>query len=268
MRPDPRRVRRRYAGAVVSRDTGIRDVRPRKRRGPGWVPNQHGAWGMLASPFLVGVAASSPRWVHLPLLALWFVGYFAFFAAGLWLKSGRRPRYLPPVRAYGLAAVPLGAVVLLLRPDLALWAPLFAPLLLAGLWFAARRQDRSLPSGLATTLAAGLMTMVAFDAGDGTDWARAWTLTAVLVAYFVGTLFYVKTMIRERDSVTYYRLSVGYHVVAAAVLALVSWWLTLLFGLLALRAAVLPPRRLTPKQVGIGEIVANTAVVVVALLVV
>lgn len=220
---------------------------------------------MLASPFLVGVVASSPRWVHLPLLLLWFVGYFAFFAAGLWLKSGRRARYFPPVRAYALATVPLALLVLLMRPDLVVWAPLFAPLLLVGLWFAARRRDRSLPSGLATILAACLMTMVAFDAGHGTDWARAWTLTAVLAAYFVGTLFYVKTMIRERDSAAHYRLSVGYHVVVAVALALVSWRLTALFGLLAVRAAVLPGRGLSAKQVGVGEIVANVAVVVVAL---
>jgi len=223
---------------------------------------------MLASPFLVGVVAASPRWVHVPLLLLWFVGYFAFFAAGLWLKSGRRDRYLPPVRAYGLAAVPLGIVVLVLRPDLVVWAPLFAPLLLAGLWFAAHRQDRSLPSGLATILAACLMTMVAYDAGDGTEWPQAWTLTAVLAGYFVGTLFYVKTMIRERDSRPHYWLSVGYHVAAAAAVAWVSWWLAGLFAVLALRAAVLPGRGLSPKQVGIGEIVANVAVVVVALLLV
>ena len=223
---------------------------------------------MLASPFLVGVVAASPRWVHLPLLLLWFVGYFAFFAAGLWLKSGRRARYLPPVRAYGLATVPLAIVVLLLRPDLVVWAPLFAPLLLAGLWFAAHRQDRSLPSGLATILAACLMTMVAFDAGDGTDWARAWTLTAVLAGYFVGTLFYVKTMIRERDSRPHYWLSVGYHAALTVAAAWLSWGLAGLFALLALRAAVLPGRGLSPKQVGIGEIVANIAVVVVALRVV
>jgi hypothetical protein len=232
------------------------------------VPNQHGAWGMLASPFLVGVVAASPRWVHLPLVLLWFVGYFAFFAAGLWLKSGRRARYLPPLRAYGIATVPLGGTVLAMRPDLVVWAPVFAPLLLAGLWFAARRQDRSLPSGLATILAACLMTVVAFDAGDGTDWGRAWTLTAVLAAYFVGTLFYVKTMIRERDSRAYYRLSVGYHVLVTVAMVWVSWWLVGLFALLAVRAAVLPGRAFTPKQVGIGEILANLAVVVVALLVV
>lgn len=232
------------------------------------MPNQHGAWGMLASPLLVGVVASSPRWVHLPLGVLWFVGYFAFFAAGLWLKSGRRPRYLPPVRAYTVASIPPAVAVLVLRPDLAAWAPLFVPPLLVGLWLAARRRDRSLPSGLATITAACLMTPVAFDAGEGSDWSRAWTLAAVLAAYFVGTLLYVKTMIRERDSKAYYRLSVGYHLAVTAAMATVSWWLVGLFAVLALRAAVLPRRRLTPKQVGLLEVGANVAVVAVALLVV
>ncbi len=223
---------------------------------------------MLASPLVVGIAASSPRWVHLPLVALWFVGYFAFFAAGLWLKSGRRTRFLPPVRAYALATLPLAAVVVLLRPDLVVWAAVFAPLLLTGLWFAAQRKDRSLASGVATILAACLMTVVAFDAGGGTDWPRAWTLTAVLAAYFLGTLFYVKTMIRERDSRPHYRLSVGYHAAVAVTAVWVSWWLAGLFALLAVRAAVLPGRGLSPKQVGVGEIAANLAVVVLALLVV
>lgn len=223
---------------------------------------------MLASPVVVGMVAASPRWVHLPLVLLWFVGYLAFFAAGLWLRSGRRERYLRPVRAYALAPLPLGAVVLLVRPDLVVWVPLFAPLLVAGLWFSSRRQDRALASGLVMIVAAVLMTPVVYDAGDGTDWARAWTLTAVLGAYFVGTLFYVKTMIRERDSRTHFRLSVGYHVAVALAMAFVSWWLVALFGVLAARAAVLPGRGLTPKQVGMGEIVANLAVVLVALLVV
>ena len=68
------------------------------------MPNQHGAWAMLASPLAVGILAGGPAWVHVPLTALWFVGYFAFFATSLWLKARRRPRYWPPVRAYGIAA--------------------------------------------------------------------------------------------------------------------------------------------------------------------
>ena len=65
---------------------------------------------MLAGPLLVGVLASEPRWVHLPLTLLWFVGYFAFFAIGLWLRSRRKARYRPPVRAYGLATLPFAAI--------------------------------------------------------------------------------------------------------------------------------------------------------------
>lgn len=223
---------------------------------------------MLAGPFLVGVVASAPRWVHLPLLALWFVGYFAFFATCLWLKAHRRARYLPPVRAYALASVPFALMVLVMQPDLVRWAPLFAPLLITGLWLAARRRDRSLPSGIATILAACLMTLVAYDAGGGADWSRGWTLTAVLAAYFLGTLFYVKTMIRERDSRGHHRLSVGYHAAVTVAMVWVSWWLAALFALLLVRAVVLPGRGLTPKQVGLAEILANVAVVVVALLVV
>jgi len=49
--------------------------KPGRKRSPGWVPNQHGAWAMLAGPLVVGVVASGPAWVHLPLAALWFLGY-------------------------------------------------------------------------------------------------------------------------------------------------------------------------------------------------
>jgi hypothetical protein len=89
-----------------------------KSRGPGWVPNQHGAWAMLASPLLIGILAGGFAWVHLPLAAFWFAGYFAFFATSLWLKARRRPRYWPAVRAYGAIAGALGVVILALQPNL------------------------------------------------------------------------------------------------------------------------------------------------------
>ena len=241
--------------------------RPRKarRRGPGWVPNQHGAWAMLATPLLVGVLASEPRWVHVPLAAFWLVGYFAFFATGLWLKSRRKARYLPPVRAYGLASLLLGALVLLLDPSLALWAPLFVPPLAIGLAASATRHERALVSGLATTVGSCLMTVVAYDAGGGTDWRTAWLLAAVLAAYFAGTVLYVKTLIRERGSEPHYWLSVGFHGVATLALIPVGGALVAVFALLTVRAAVAPAFGITPKQAGIGEIVATLAVAVTAL---
>jgi AcrR family transcriptional regulator len=222
---------------------------------------------MLATPLLVGVLASSPTWVQLPLAAFWFAGYFAFFATGLWLKSRRRPRYLPPVRAYAVLTAVLGALTLALDPGLLRWAPLFVVPLGVGLLASARRDERSLWSGVATSAGSSLMTVVAYDAGGGTDWTRAWLLAAILAAYFVGTVLYVKTMIRERGEVAYLRLSVAYHVLAAVAGALVSPWLGVVGALLAARAALAPRLRQRPAVVGAGEVVATVVVAVTALLV-
>lgn len=224
---------------------------------------------MLATPLLVGVLASHPRWSHLALAAFWFVGYFAFFAAGLWLKAPprRRPRLRAPVLTYAGAAAVLGALTLALSPGLIRWAGLFVVPFAVGLWSSWKRDDRSLFSGVSTAAGSCLMTLVAFDLGGGSDWARAWILTGVLAAYFVGTVLYVKTMIRERGEPAFHWLSVVGHGAFVVAVASVSGALGVVFALLTIRAAVLPAFRLTPKVVGIIEIFATVVVAVTALVV-
>jgi hypothetical protein len=229
---------------------------------------------MLASPLLVGVVAGGVAWVQLPLAGFWFAGYFAFFATSLWLKAGRRAKWFPPVRAYGLLTAALGVGVLVLEPGLARWIPLFVVPLGIGLYAAAHRNDRALVAGLATTAGSAFMTVVAYDAGPGSDLGRAWELALVQFLYFAGTVFYVKTVIRERDNPAYRWLSGTYHVAAlllvAGVFGLVendttAWPLLLVFAALLARAIVVPPYRPAPKQVGIGEIVALLAVATASL---
>ena len=221
---------------------------------------------MLVTPLLVGVLAAGPSAVHLPLALFWFAAYLAFFATGLWLRSRRRARYRPPVLAYTAVAAALGALVLVLDPGLVRWVPLLVVPLAVGLYASVRREDRSLWSGLATSVGSSLMTVVAYDAGGGTDPVRAWVLTGVLAAYFAGTVLYVKTMIRERGSARYRRWSVAYHAAATVAMAWVSWPLVVVFAGLTLRAALVPRHRLAPVAVGVGEVVATVAVASTALL--
>jgi YwiC-like protein len=228
---------------------------------------------MLLLPPVVGAIASGVRWSHLLLLATWLVGYLAFFAAGLWLRSRRKARYWPPVRAYTIAAVALGSVLLATHPALVRWAPVYAPLLAASLWFSARRSDRSLANDLVTVVAASLMAVVAWGLGGtagptdvgpltwppGATSPHAWLVAAILLAYFAGTVLYVKTMIRERGNRRMWWASVGYH---AAVVVPIAWAdpaLGALFVVLAVRAAVVPRRwpALSPRAVGIGEVAAS-----------
>lgn len=221
---------------------------------------------MLAAPLLVGAIAGGLRWGHLVLAVFWAFGYFAFFATGLWLKSRRRARYLRPVEVYGAATAATGLALLALHPGLLRWAPLFLVPLAVGLVASAQRHDRALVSGVATAVGSCLMTPVAYDLGGGTDWHRAWLMAAVLGAYFAGTVFYVKNLIRERGSRLHYCLSVGFHAAATVVLLAVSPWAAALFAVLTTRAAVVPHLRPTPKQAGIGEIAGTVLAALVALL--
>ncbi len=224
---------------------------------------------MLVVPPVVGACLTGWTWRHALLLTAWLVGYLAYHAAGLWLRSRRRVRYRRPVVVYGAAGGVLLLALVVSAPRLLLWAPAFAVLAAVSLLASLRRADRSWWNDAVTVLAAMLLTPVAADLGaHGADAARVWTATAVLAAYFLGTVPYVKSLIRERDDPRVYRASVAYHVVLAAAAALVDPVLGVVGVLLALRAALVPWRwpRLRPAPVGAGEVVA-TLVVAAAVLV-
>lgn len=180
---------------------------------------------MVTVPALSGAALAGFAPLHLPLLLLWWVGYFAFQAMALWLKSHRRAKYFPPVRAYTLAAAPFAVAVLAMRPALAWWALAFAPLVGIAVWAAWTRNERGMLNDLATVLAACLMIPVAFSAAAPlTDpaWPWVWTVTAVELAYFWGTIPHVKALIRERGNPAFARLTVGYHAACAAVVGVAA----------------------------------------------
>ena len=93
-------------------------------------------------------------------------------------------------------------------------------------------------------------------------------LAGLLLAYFAGTVLYVKTMIRDRGHVGRYRLSVIYHAAVCVPAAVASPWLGALFVVLAIRAAIVPKRwpGLTAARIGVGEIVASLTLATMLLL--
>ena len=52
-----------------------------------WVPNQHGAWGMLIIPPLVGAFIGGWSWHYLLIWPAFWMGYFAFWAWTQWLRT-------------------------------------------------------------------------------------------------------------------------------------------------------------------------------------
>ena len=78
----------------------------------------------------------------------------------------------------------------------------------------------------------------------------------IVSLYFAGTVFYVKTMIRERGSVLWMRVSVGFHFgLLAVVLLMHYWWLVGVAAAALMRSIVVPRLEWTPKRIGMVEIV-------------
>ena len=140
--PRPTTTRPAKPRATKPRATTQRATKPRKRRRtPGWVPDQHGAWFMVTVPAITGVILA-PSWTAIPLLLTWWLGYFTFFAGSVWIRSRFRERNRPPVMVYGSLAAAAGLTTLLFNWQLLIWVPAFAPLVAIAVHEAWKRRDR------------------------------------------------------------------------------------------------------------------------------
>lgn len=267
----------------------------------GWLTNQHGAWAMMLVPILVGSILGGFTWPQAVLTFAWLAAFFYFSALGLWIKvaasarkraggehldpkrraavSRRQARYRNALITYASLAA-LGALVLvLIKPELLWWAPALAACFGVAVWEMWRDADRSFLARTSAVTASQLLTPIAFSLGSHpADWSRMWLATGVLTLYFVGTIPYVKTLIRERGSRTWIRGSIAYHGVVLAVAAaaagfgVLSWWIVSLWALLLLRAVAFPAwshklgKPLRPAVVGFTEFAVSTAVVLVLVL--
>ncbi len=242
----------------------------------------------------------------------WVVGYLTFFAGGKWLQarsSGNtriRDAARTPTLVYG--AVTLVAVVcaLLLQPHLLWWAIVFVPLTLIALVEINRGTPRSAVAGVAETVASAFLIAVLASAGvgsalpvtDGVTLTRnlftadvvaslpevMWWTLVWLALYQVGTVLYVKTMIRKKGDHAWWTGSVAFHVVSLTVvlfsvssehMGILPWLLAVVvFGWALWRSYAVPkdatstePKTSwTPKKVGMAEVPVVIGVTVAGLL--
>jgi hypothetical protein len=238
------------------------------------MPAQHGAWAMLAVPFLIGVAASRPSPSQVALAVCAVAAYLASATAQAWLRARRAPAYLPPLIVYGATCGIVGLALVLSYPLLLLSLIVLVPT--GAIAFGGARPGirRDVANSLAQVVQALVLVPAAACVSGAWDGAAVVSATAVAAAYLIGTVLVVRSVLRERGNPGFAALSIGFHaaLVPLAALALPPAYAILALGLTA-RAAALPlvqrrlaatPRPLRPVHVGAVEIVASVAVVIVA----
>lgn len=229
-----------------------------------WIPNQHGAWAMLVTPVAVGALFATVRPLHLVLLLAWLSAYCANFYLSLAMKTKRWTRYRQQLLVYSGVAASCGVPLLMAQPELLRIGFVAVPTFLVNIYYVRERNERSWVNDLAGIALAFAVGFGAFRLGYAADdhalIERAWRGIGIVSLYFVGTVFYVKTMIRERGVALWLRLSIGFHVALVLLLAVMQWWLLTGVAIAALvRAALVPRRSWTPKQVGMFELLFTVA---------
>ncbi len=209
---------------------------------------------MLILPFLFGIAASAGRVNHIPFFICWLLIYLFSFPLLQWVKTGRRERYIKPVTLYGLLLLPFAAYLLTAEPRLLVFALPLLPLFAVNLYYAKTKNERALLNDIAAVLAFCLILFPVFYVGGGENWRAATELFLLSALYFVGTAFYVKTVIRERNNTRFFYGSLLYHLLFVIIGAVLFPSLLVPLMVLLVRAAWLPKTGITAKRTGMLEI--------------
>ncbi len=239
-----------------------------------WIPRQHGAWAMLLLPVLLGVAASRADPWQLAVAGVALAAYLASATAQTWSRTRRPLEYRLPIAVYGSIAAILGVLLLFVFPPLALAGLVVLPtgaIVFRGAQPGTRRDLANSLAQVAQSLV--LVPAAAWVSGDW-DPTRVLTYTLIAAGYQLGTVLVVRSVLRERGNGAFLGLSIGFHLllVAAAFVTLPVPY-SILAAALTARAAVLPwlqrrlaasRRPLRPVHVGVTEIVASLAVVIVS----
>ncbi len=230
---------------------------------------------MLLLPLLLGVAASRPTGPQLVLAGAALSGYLASATLQAWARARRAPKYHAPLVAYGLTFAILGILLAVAFPALLLAGAVVVPA--AAVVFRGARPGtrRDFANSLAQVVQALVLVPAAAYVSGDVEPGRIAIATLVAAAYLFGSVFVVRSVLRERGNKAFAAGSTGFHV---ALVAAAAAWLppayAILGGWLAIRAAALPllQRRLAagrhplkPVHVGVVEIVSSLAVVIVAL---
>lgn len=165
------------------------------------LPAEHGGWGFLAEPILLGLLVA-PSWSGALIAAAAVSGFLGRHPLKLALQDGLRRKHYPRTfwcralaASYLLAAL-LSLTAALVIGDARILVPfvLAMPLALVQGWYDARNQGRHLLAEISGAVAMS-STVTAIAIAAGTDTSMAYGLAGILIARFVPAILYVRALL-------------------------------------------------------------------------
>jgi hypothetical protein len=221
-----------------------------------FLPKQHGAWAMLIVPFWLGVVTSGFLWQHIPFFFGWLLLYLATYPMLLLFKKNKLAIYKKWTFIYSVPALLLLLIVLFAKPSIVYFGLMMVPFFIVNAYFSSKNQDRAFLNDVSAIFAFSIAGLASSYLYNGKITEETLLVFVVCILFFIGSTFYVKTMIREKKNETFKWISWSYHIVVPVVWAIFGeWFIVMAFLPSLVRAFYMYGKPFSPKQVGIFEII-------------
>ncbi|MGG0178719.1 YwiC-like family protein [Gottfriedia acidiceleris] len=229
------------------------------------VPKQHGAWAMLLIPYILGVVASSFRLIHIPLFIGWFFLYLATYPLIMVIKGKQVSFYFNWAVGYFFISFVFLGLVMFAEWRLIYFGLAMIPFFLLNIYFVKRKNERAFTNDIVAISVFCIGGLASFYIGKGVLTSEGWSVALLVFLFFLGSTFFVKSMIREKKNKRFRWYSWGYHlIVLLLIFTLKDSWLWILpFFPSLIRAISLHNKKLTIMQLGIIEIINSVIFLVV-----
>lgn len=221
-----------------------------------FLPKQHGAWAMLIIPFWLGVIASQFMWQHIPFFIGWLLLYLATYPMLLLFKGKNIPFYRKWTLIYLVPALLLLLIPLWTRPSIIVFGLSMIPFFIINVYYSSKKNDRALLNDFSAIIVFGIAGLASGYLSDGKINSETIVIFITSTLFFVGSTFYVKTMIREKKNIVYKWISWIYHIIIPGIFLIIGSYIVAIAYIPSLvRAIYFYGKPYTMKQVGILEIV-------------
>jgi hypothetical protein len=235
-----------------------------ERRMKIYIPREHGAWSIWFTPFMIATFLSP--WTELKMVA--FIGVLSLYISSAPLLAFVRSKRvkespLPSLFFFSFFGFLFIGYLVWHFPELVLYGVLVSPLLMINLYFAKKKKERLFLNDLSAIIALSSVSMFIVHVGYGYfHWSgvKIWLLSVV---YFIGTVFYVKSFIREKGNRLFKKQGYVYHSLIVLLPMLFGfWWISAIFLPSSLKYWLTPPKmKIRPIVIGIVEIVGSVVFV-------
>lgn len=218
------------------------------------ISNQHGAIVMALMPFLYGMLLSYPIWQHLFLLLAWFSLYLMTYPFLNLFKGRNLELYRKWTLIYGIACFLFSIPAFLHNWKIIYFVFAILALSPISIYYTKQKDERSLINDFNGILIFAIAGMAAYYFADSTFDEKIWWVAVLPSLYFVGSTFYVKSVLRERKNPLYLKISIGFHLACLLLFGVLQQYsLSLAFLLLLCRAFYVPLKKFSTKQIGLIE---------------